>query len=250
MRRALVSIITVCYNAKDTIEATINSVRNQVYENIEYIIVDGASTDGTVEIIEQNIDAVSRFVSQKDEGLYYAMNKGLDLASGEYVWFLNSGDRIPHSDTLEKIMTSSFLMQDIYYGQTVIINKQGKTIGKRRLSPPHHLTKNSFKWGMLVCHQAAIVRKKLTKHYDTRYKISADFDWLLSAIEKADPSLMRYSSRVYCKFLEGGVSTKKMKQGNIERYKIMIKHYGFWVATYYNFLMSFRFIKSKLTGEL
>ena len=250
MRQPLVSIITVCYNAKDTIETTINSVRNQIYENIEYIVVDGASTDGTKEIIEQNRDAISKFISEPDKGLYFAMNKGLDIATGEYVWFLNAGDRIPHSNTLFKIMNSSYILQDIYYGQTKIIDKQGNTISDRRLSPPHYLNKDAFKWGMVVCHQAAIIKRSITRHYDTRYKFSADYDWLLSAIERGDNTLMRHSSRTYCKYLQGGLSQKNMNQSNKERYRIMIRHYGFFTATYYNFLMAFRFIKSKIKGEL
>jgi glycosyltransferase involved in cell wall biosynthesis len=241
-RQPLVSIITVCYNAKDTIEMTINSVRKQIYENIEYIVVDGDSTDGTKDIIEQNHDAITKYISEKDNGLYYAMNKGLDMAEGEYVWFLNAGDIIPHSDTLFKIMDSTYIMQDIYYGQTKIIDSKGHTIGRRRLKPPKQLTKNSFLWGMLVCHQAAIVRKDIVRHYDTRYKITADYDWLLSAIERADVTHIRHSSRTYCKFLEGGISRKNMWQGNKERYHIMIKHYGFIRATFYNCLMAFRFI--------
>lgn len=250
MRKPVVSIITVCYNAKDTIEATINSVRNQDYENIEYIVVDGASTDGTQDIIVQNRDAITKYLSEKDNGLYYAMNKGLDMATGEYVWFLNAGDRIPHGNTLSKIISSSYIFQDIYYGQTKIIDKQGHTIGKRRLSPPEHLTKNSFKMGMLVCHQAVIIKRKLVKHYDTRYKITSDYDWVLSAIERANPQLIRYSHRTYVKFLEGGLSSKKMNQANKERFKIMINHYGLIQAVFYNMIMSFRFIKSKIKGEL
>ncbi|MBR1770281.1 MAG: glycosyltransferase [Bacteroidales bacterium] len=248
MNHPFISIITVCYNAKDLMEATINSVRKQTYDNYEYIVIDGDSTDGTKELIMQNRDAIDKFVSQKDDGIYDAMNKGLDLAEGDYVWFINAGDRIPHSNTLEKIMTSSYLRQDIYYGKTKIINKDGEVIGDRRLKEPDVLNKNSFLWGMLVCHQAAIVKKSLVKHYDTKYRISADYDWLLSAIEKADPTLLRHSKRTYCHFLEGGISGKRMWKGNRERYRIMIKHYGFFKATRYNILMAFRYIKDRLSG--
>jgi glycosyltransferase involved in cell wall biosynthesis len=241
-QQPLVSIITVCYNAKDTIEHTIESVRKQTYENIEYIVIDGNSTDGTKEIIEQNRDAITKYISEPDNGLYYAMNKGLDMATGDYVWFLNAGDLIPHSNTLFKIFDSTYIPQDIFYGQTKIIDKNGHTIGSRRLKPPHRLTKNSFLWGMVVCHQAAIVRKDITKHYNTKYKIDADYDWLLSAIEKADPTLMRHSGRTYCKFLEGGFSRKNMWAANMERYHIMIEHYGFFKATLFNVLMAFRFV--------
>lgn len=243
-----VSIITVCYNAKDLIEPTINSVRKQNYDNFEYIIIDGDSNDGTKEIIEQNRDAVDQYLSEPDKGLYYAMNKGLDLAKGDYVWFINAGDRIPHHNTLQKIMDSSYLRQDIYYGRTKIINKEGEVIGKRRLKEPEVLTKDSFLMGMLVCHQAAIVKRSLARHYNTKYKITADYDWLLYAIEKADPTLVRHSKRTYCYFLEGGVSRKKMWQGNRERYQIMIKHYGLFKATCYNIIMTFRFLKDKIKG--
>lgn len=250
MRHPKVSIITVCYNAEDTIESTIYSVRSQTYDNIEYIIIDGNSTDRTKDIISQHRNFITKFISEPDNGLYYAMNKGLNMAEGEYVWFLNAGDRIPHSNTLSKIMSSSYLFQDIYYGQTKIIDKKGKVIGKRRLTPPQILTKDSLKWGMLVCHQAFIVKRKIAPHYDTNYKITADYDWMLKVVERADPSLVRYSSRTYCYFLEGGLSSKRMNKANVERYQIMIKHFGFLKASFYNFLMLFRFIKSKIKGEL
>ncbi len=248
MQHPLVSIITVCYNAKDLIEPTINSIRKQTYDNYEYIIIDGGSSDGTKEIIEQNRDAVTKYISEKDDGLYYAMNKGLDLATGEYVWFINAGDRIPHKDTLTKIIESSYLPQDIYYGKTKIINKKGEVIGFRRLQEPENLNKNSFLWGMLVCHQSAIVRRSLAQYYDTRYKIDADFEWLLSVIEKSNPTLIRHSSRTYCYFLEGGLARKNMWKANLERYRIMIKHYGFFKTTFYNILMVFRYIRDKYKG--
>ncbi|MBQ9312296.1 MAG: glycosyltransferase [Bacteroidales bacterium] len=247
MRHPLVSIITVCYNAQDTIEATINSVRKQTYDNYEYIVIDGDSTDSTKDILLANRDVITKYVSEKDNGLYYAMNKGLDIAEGEYVWFMNAGDRIPHSNTLEKIMESSYKFQDIYYGNTKIIDKSGTVVGKRRLKAPEILTKNSFLWGMVVCHQAAVVKKSLVKHYDTRYKITSDYDWLLSAIEKSDPVLMRGSRRTYCYFLEGGLSQKNMLKSNMERFRIMVKHYGVFLAVIFNILMFFRYIKDKIT---
>lgn len=248
MKNPLVSIITVCYNAQDYIESTINSIRTQTYNNIEYIIVDGDSTDNTKTIIDQNRDCVDKYISEKDDGLYFAMNKGLDMASGDYVWFINAGDRIPHSHTLQKIMESSFIAQDIYYGATKIIDRKGNVVGKRRLKEPEVLTKKTFLKGMLVCHQAAIVKKSLVSHYKTCYRISSDFDWLLSAIERADPSLIRHSSRTYCYFLQGGIARQNMFKANMERFRIMIGHYGFVKATYHNILMAFRYIGDRVKG--
>ena len=98
------SIITVCYNSEKTIERTITSLRNQSYQNFEYIIIDGGSTDSTLEIIKKNLDVVSILVSEKDEGIYDAMNKGIDLASGEIIGIINSDDWY-ENDTLENIFT-------------------------------------------------------------------------------------------------------------------------------------------------
>ena len=249
MRHPLVSIITVCYNAQDTIEKTINSVRKQTYDNYEYIVVDGASTDDTMLIVEQNRDIITKYISEKDDGIYYAMNKALDMATGEYVWFINAGDRIPHANTLEKIMESSYVFQDIYYGKTKIINNNGKVIAERRLKLPHNLTRYSFLWGMVVCHQSAIVRREIVGKYDTQYKISADYDWLLSAIENAHPDKMRRSRRTYSYFLAGGMSKTHMKKGNTERFKIMVKHYGIFLAVIFNVFMVFRYVRDRLTRK-
>jgi glycosyltransferase involved in cell wall biosynthesis len=101
------SIITVCYNSEKTIERTITSLRNQTYQNFEYIIIDGGSTDSTLEIIKKNLDVVSILVSEKDEGIYDAMNKGIDLASGEIIGIINSDDWY-ENDTLENIFKISF----------------------------------------------------------------------------------------------------------------------------------------------
>ncbi|MCB0642106.1 MAG: glycosyltransferase, partial [Phaeodactylibacter sp.] len=97
-----ISVITVVYNAVDLLEDTLLSVLNQTYDNIEYVVVDGASTDGTTEIVHRYKDRIDRWVSEPDKGLYNAMNKGLAMATGDFVWFMNAGDHIYSPDTLEK----------------------------------------------------------------------------------------------------------------------------------------------------
>ena len=94
------SIITIVYNNKDNLIKTIKSVREQTYKNIEYIIVDGGSTDGTVDVIKQNPDLIAKYITEPDDGIYDAMNKGLKLATGDYLWFMNSGDEIYANDTV------------------------------------------------------------------------------------------------------------------------------------------------------
>jgi glycosyltransferase involved in cell wall biosynthesis len=112
-----VSIVTVVYNGEATLERTILSVKSLNYSNLEYIIIDGASKDGTLDIVERHKEVVSRLISEPDKGLYDAMNKGLDLASGDYVWFINSGDEVADPELLNRIfgINSS---ADIYYGAT------------------------------------------------------------------------------------------------------------------------------------
>ncbi|MCF0210613.1 MAG: glycosyltransferase [Bacteroidales bacterium] len=249
MKHPFVSIITVCYNAADVIEMTLKSIRRQEYDNFEYIVIDGASTDGTQEILLQNRDIITKYISEKDNGIYDAMNKGLYLAQGDYVWFINAGDKIPHKTTLLDIMESSILMQDIYCGQTKIINKSGEKIGKRRLKLPKTIKKNSFLWGMVVCHQSFIVKRSIVSKYDTSYRHCADFDWMLKAVDKADKQLISRSSHTFSYFLEGGHASQNVFKANWERFEIMIKHFGPIKAIVYNFLMLFRFIWAKITHK-
>ena len=129
----VVSVITVCFNAARDLQKTIESVRKQSYNNIEYVIVDGGSQDGSRELIAASGDVVSKWVSRSDKGLYYAMNDGLDMASGEYVLFLNAGDVFFECSTLEKIFSLSPSDMDIYYGDTMICDSSGKSVGRRSL---------------------------------------------------------------------------------------------------------------------
>ena len=238
--KPIVSIITVCYNAEQDLKKTIESVRNQTYKNIDYVIVDGASKDGSVEVIKQNNDVVSRWISEKDGGLYYAMNKGLDLACGDYVLFLNAGDVFFEDTTLEKMLACSQTSQDIYYGDTMILSSDGVALGRRRLALPKRLTAKSFRWGMTVCHQSVLIKKELCSYYDTTYRITADYDWVLSAIEKADESKICNTGLFVSKFQQGGISSKNIKKANWERFIIMKKHYGLIPTVWYNILMLFR----------
>lgn len=124
----LVSIITVVFNGAKYIEQTINSVINQSYKNIEYIIIDGASTDGTIDIIKQYENKISYWKSEKDKGIYFAMNKGISLANGELIGILNADDfYLP--DTIKKIIDADKLFHtDIYYGDIQYVSENGKSI--------------------------------------------------------------------------------------------------------------------------
>jgi len=235
-----ISIITVVFNDKDFIENTILSVTHQSYNNIEYIIVDGDSSDGTLDIISKYRDDIDILKSEPDGGLYDAMNKGLQMAGGEYVWFLNSGDRIYDDDTITRMVSDSDGHPDILYGGTMIINGNGEEIGDRRLKPPENLSWKSFKYGMLVCHQSVIVRKEIAPEYDLNYRISADIDWLIRAAKNAGK--IHYTGLILSRFLEGGLSKTKVKEGLRERFRIMTRYYGFIPTFFRHFIFGWRLL--------
>jgi len=235
-----ISIITVVFNDKEHIENTILSVANQTYTNIEYVIIDGESTDGTIDIISEYEDKIDILKSESDSGLYDAMNKGLQVAGGDYVWFLNSGDRIYSDDTITRMIRDSNAHPDILYGGTMIIDEKGEEIGDRRLKPPEKLSWKSFKYGMLVCHQSVIVRKEIAPEYDLNFRISADIDWLIRATKNAGE--IHYTGLILSQFLDGGLSKKKVKEGLRERFRIMTRYYGFIPTFLRHFIFGMRLL--------
>ncbi|MFO7668346.1 MAG: glycosyltransferase family 2 protein [Bacteroidales bacterium] len=218
-----VSVITIVFNGERHIGRTVESVTSQTYELVEYIIIDGNSTDKTLEIIA-GYKGVDLLVSESDSGLYDAMNKGLRLATGDYVWFMNSGDQIYSNDTVERMMEGVTGMPDIIYGGTMIIDEQQKEIGDRRLKPPVKLTWKSFRQGMVVCHQSIIVKRDLAPEYNLEYRLSADIDWAIRATKSA--AQIHNSNLILSRFLEGGLTRHNIKAGLKERFKIMRRFYG------------------------
>ncbi len=227
-----ITIITVVYNAKSLIEQTIKSILQQTYPFIEYIIIDGASTDGTLEIIEQYRSAIAVIESGKDKGIYDAMNKGLTRASGDYVLFINAGDLLAGPQVLADVFNKT-PGADVYYGNTAIIDIQGNTIGERRLKPPVALNWRSLRFGMCVSHQSFIARRSLCEPYNLDYKVSADIDWVIWILKKS--TVIVNTHQIISKFLEGGSSSDNRKTGLKERFKIMVLHYGF-IPTIFNHL--------------
>jgi len=219
----LISVITVVYNGAEQIGRTIESVIAQTYKQIEYIIVDGNSNDNTLEIIA-GFKGVDRLISEPDSGLYDAMNKGLKAATGEYVWFLNSGDQIYMPDTVEKMVRELDGSPEIIYGGTMIIDESQNEIGDRRLKPPDNLTWRSFRQGMVVCHQSIIVKKEVAPEFNLDYRLSSDIDW---AIRSVKSSTQIHNTRlILSRFLEGGLTEHNIKAGLKERFKIMRQYYG------------------------
>src|ERR1700761_5458365 len=224
------SVITIVYNNVRDIERTMLSVINQTYQNVEYIIVDGLSNDGTLDIIHKYSDKVAKLISEKDEGIYDAMNKGLAASTGDYVVFMNSGDEFYAADTVANVFAVAE-DADIYYGETEMINDDGESLGQRRHKAPEKFTWRGFKFGMSISHQAIYVRRSLTEPYDRRYQLSADIDWIIRAAKKAKKIVNVH--QYVAKYLVGGMSKTKHRQSLMERFDIMKRYYGL-VPTLFN----------------
>ena len=199
------SVITICYNEKDTIRDTIESVLNQNFTDFEYIIIDGNSQDGTKDIFREYSDSFSKIISEPDNGIFDAMNKGLDHSAGEYVFFLNAGDILVDKNVFENIFSNSN-SEDILYGD--VIFKYSSGIMMRRKSP-RILTPQYFFVDSLN-HQTTFIKRYLMKeigHFDTSLKITADYDLILNAIFNKKCSTL-YVSLPVTYFNLGGISSK------------------------------------------
>ena len=240
-----VSIVTITYNAARTLQRTLDSVACQTYADIEHLIIDGASKDDTVAIAER-YKAASRHTvviqSEPDNGLYDAMNKGLQKATGDYLVFLNAGDTLYAPDTIETVVkptansprnaTLSQREQPIavIYGDTAITDAEGNFLHLRTHRPPEQLTWKSFKQGMLVCHQAFYVLTSLARQipYDLQYRHSADVDWCIRIMREAERRGMALvnTHAILANFEEGGDTTQHHRDSLKERFSVMAHHYG------------------------
>lgn len=242
----LISIITVCFNERAHIEKTILSVLRQTLPGIEFIVIDGGSTDGSREIIEQYRDRISNYISEKDNGIYDGMNKGLARATGEYVLFLNGGDVLNADDVLEKVFAAE-ANADAYYGETFFTEEDGTIIGTRsqvsNQQLPGYLSWKSLRHGMVVSHQAFIVKRTLAPAYDLQYRICADIDWMIHCLKKCNEVV---NTKLFIsQFRTGGTSAQQRKKAWKERYAILKKHYGFIPNLFNHGFIVLRYLFSK-----
>ncbi|MBB6001959.1 glycosyltransferase family 2 protein [Arcicella rosea] len=239
------SIITITYNAEKFLKRTIESILAQSNQDFEYIIIDGKSKDSTLEIAKVYSERVNLLVSEPDKGLYDAMNKGLRLASGEFVWFMNAGDEINDSKVVASFMKSlAETNADVFYGDTYFVEENGIIQGLRSEITPHRLPRN-LKWqdmnlGMLVCHQAFIARKSIAPFY-LENNLSADIDWEIECLKRAKK--VQFLDTVVAKYLVGGISNKQLKRSLIDRYEVLKKHFGLFGAIMAHIQITIRGVK-------
>lgn len=243
-----ISIVTITYQAARSLQRTLDSVACQTYPSIEHLIVDGASKDDTVAIAQRYQKASPHEViisSEPDKGLYDAMNKGLQRATGDYIIFLNAGDTLHAPDTIATVAraaqtstaetsaaetASQHPLPAVIYGDTAITDAEGHFLHLRTHRPPEVLTWRSFKKGMLVCHQAFYARLDIAQRfpYDLKYRHSADVDWCIRIMKEAarlELPLVNMHA-VVADFEEGGDTTQNHRASLLERYNIMATHYG------------------------
>lgn len=204
------TVITVAYNAKDTIEQTILSVGTQAAEGIEYLVIDGASSDGTVEVLRRLSHHIDHWVTEPDHGIYDAMNKGIAMARGEWIMFLNADDYFKSERSVQCLLAATDDLIDIVAGQTLM-----KHSDRERLFRP------SQRLGLMLqlpfMHPSTIVRRSAFEtygHFDTRYRLAADCDFFLRMISRGHKC--RYISEVVTVMRDGGASQRGFVRGRIE----------------------------------
>ncbi len=234
----LISIITIHYNHGVGLRRTVESILAQTERKaFEWIVIDGGSTDGSAEFLKGISADIDVLVSEKDGGIYDAMNKGLGKAQGQYVWFVNAGDAL-HDESVVKVVVAAVrgfeknhagFLPEVVFGDTMFIDQEGMSIGLiSQLKPqpfPKKLNKNSFRFGMNVCHQSILVKRSIAGKYDEQYRLAADVDWIIAALKSMNGQSLRVES-VLSNFETGGSSYQHTKKAWKERYDVLTKHYG------------------------
>lgn len=215
------SIVTVNLNQAAGLTQTFDSVRAQTFRDFEHIVIDGGSTDGSRAVIEAHSDQIAYWVSEPDAGIYAAMNKGLRKARGEYVYFLNSGDRLYSPRTLEKVFGQEGGRADLLYGNTVRPDAAGKLYEHRH---PDVLTVGVF-WDFGVCQQAIFYRRELFAalgEFDEAFRIAGDWEFNLRALMSRRTT--RHLPFPVAHYQGGGISTTRKDLAVREKEVLMRRH--------------------------
>lgn len=208
-----ISVVTVCFNAADLIEDTIKSVVEQTYPEVEYIVIDGKSTDSTTDIIRKYSDRISYWISEKDNGIYDAMNKGIKAATGDYIIFMNAGDRFAGNSVIEKTVP-------LLGEETVVSGNWHRCYSNGVVKSASPKALRAFKVEMPICHQATFVKLPYHKQhpFDTSLKLSADYSFFYNAWRSHES--FSYIDEVIVDFLEAqGASSENIRTSVIEREK-------------------------------
>ena len=218
-----VSIITVCKNAQDTIEQTIKSVISQTYNNIEYLIIDGKSTDKTLDIVNKYKNKISGIISEPDGGLYYAMNKGIEKSTGDIIYFLNAGDLLFDRNTVSNVI-NIFKKKKTYivYGDVAFYNSD---IPMKLILRRQNNVNNIFLTYGTISHQSIFAKRNIFKKYG-KFILQADYEWILRSFVK-NKIRSYYTNQTITKYLREGLSSNSEINGFRERLKILPLYFSF-----------------------
>lgn len=248
MNNPRVTIVTVTYNAASFIERTLQSVDKQGILDIEHLIVDGMSKDETLYIVSKYAQPWRKVVSEKDSGLYDAMNKSLKLATGDYLIFLNAGDVFFDKNSLRFALEHA-ADADFVYGDTKVIDEAG-LLGEWHKKTPNTsemLGGRCFLQGMVICHQAMMVKRSIAPEYlYKRWKYVADLDWSIRTARNAKSFVSLERNTI--KFLLGGFSDQRRKESLKERWRVLVEHFGVWSTLWAHVVIVSEFIRKKVSG--
>lgn len=227
----VVSVITVVHNDANSLEKTINSVVEQIYDNIEYIIIDGGSTDQTIKIIKEYANDIDYWQSELDNGIYDAMNKGIRASSGDYILFLNAGDCFADRAVLKHIAEDiiKYKWPDMLYGETNVLSENEAFI--KELKPLYFSRLNLTLFGTrTVCHQSVLIRKSIIPLYSADYKLKGDLAWYYDIVNISPrPRLVKLHYPI-SNYLLGGVSDISFKKNIYERLRVVADKQGILVC--------------------
>jgi glycosyltransferase involved in cell wall biosynthesis len=220
----LISIITVCLNAGTYLEATMQSVFAQTYPHIEYIIIDGGSEDQTLAIIEKYQYQLTNWVSEKDNGIYEAMNKGIKMANGESILMLNAGDWLEKNAIQKMVESVDRRVNDkiICCDWTVFFNQSNRQIQRQ--------VNFDFNKRNGICHQGTLIGRDIYREfgdYDTQWRFVSDYDFYVR-VWKSNPSSFQRVPYSLAHFMYEGITTNRIRQSNLERWKVINQHFSWF----------------------
>lgn len=243
----LFSIITVCFRAQKPLERTVASIQSQTFRDYEHLIIDGAGGEGTAGWLSTLQDPRITWVSEPDNGLYDAMNKGLRMARGTYVWFVNAGDLIEGPGVLAELAEQAAERPDILYGDVLLVAPDGEVLGTRSevttQRTPEHLNWTDLRLGMVVSHQAFLPRLAICPEYLSG-NLCADIDWVIRCLKQSRKTVNTHL--ILARFETGGLSRQRHRQSLMDRYKVLEEHFGFWTNLWNHVRIGFRAVISGL----
>lgn len=217
----VISIVTVVFNGEAYLEKTIQSVLQQDYPNIDFVIVDGQSSDNTVAIIRRYENKL-RWISEPDKGIYDAMNKGIGLARGHWINFLNGGDTYVSNDTLTKLFAQKDLgdVQLLYGDSFNVVN------GKATFIPARDISRDTLRRELGLCHQALFVRREFCPRYDLSYRYKSEYNWVIDIVALIPIEAIRHERQAVVNYELGGFSEKGLIRNLKEYIRLTRSRYG------------------------